>query len=161
LPQRAGQPSHPPDATAAHHERGGDVVGREAIKKPPQPRAHAIVEDVLLHEIAHARHRTRLHLAVGLGVGVALFDRELGAFLEIDHERNREPRAVRPDDGGALTAIAAQVALEVHGHRSLIWRVTPPKASAPIRPISVTMTITPDTAATRTSRLPSRMAQSL
>ena len=98
------------DGASAHEESGLRAVTREGVEKSPKTGAHPVGEHLFLSEVAHPRFDDARDLRDTFIPIVAVADRQFRALLEINHERNGDSRAIRPDYVRRAAAIADQVA---------------------------------------------------
>src|SRR5207248_10082393 len=95
-----------------------DLKACEYAVEPPPADSHAVLEHALSGEVAAvAGVGTGALDQAGLGNAVALRVRQLGAFLEIDHEIDRDARFARPARVPRGGAIADKIA---GGHVALL-----------------------------------------
>jgi len=109
------------DGPTAHEKRRGQLVAVERIEEARQAGAHAIGEQLLHAQIAHAGRHDAGHLADALIVRVAILDGELRTLLVVDVDRDGEPRAVRPLRRGLIEPVSDEIAL-AHGKSSVRFR---------------------------------------
>ena len=99
-------------AVATPNTVTGMLPRGEQPPQPPEPGARAILEHQLhVHVTLPGPGRRAEHVGEeGLGGLVAVQDRVLAAFLEIDHELHGDARAAGPARIGRRAAIAGEVA---------------------------------------------------
>jgi hypothetical protein len=105
----ASQHRQPLDSSPGGADRRLDVVALEKVHDAPPAGAGAVLEMAVDGGI-RAADDALLDLVNGLVLGVAIGNGIFGALLEVDDERHRHPRPVRPTRIGPRSPIAQQIA---------------------------------------------------
>ena len=100
----------PFNSAAAHQKGGGNGVMIQRIEHPPETCARAISENLFLAHVAHTRGDDADHLTHAFALRVSVTHLLLGAFFEIDSNRNGKPGAIRPTHIRPVAAIANHIA---------------------------------------------------
>ena len=104
------QRRHALHGAPAEKERRGQPRRIKRIQHAPEPCTHAVAEDLLLPDVAHAGFDHADDLADPLGGSITVADLQLRAFLEVDHHGDSQPAPARPGDVGPLATVSDQVA---------------------------------------------------
>jgi len=104
----AGEPGRALERTGRSAERRLDAAAVEQVGEAPVGGAGAVLEMALHQQVRRARDLVD-DLVDALAGLVAVGEAELGALLDVHHERDREPRPARPARVERRAAVAPEI----------------------------------------------------